>query len=105
MTFSEHIKNLNGYETITTFWDDFSIADMFGIDAIKGTYNRAFDEWKTDHKYLTELVLVLNHKIWFWHKKNDEYAQLYNELWRQTDTWAMDNLDKEEFNYYWKVLD
>lgn len=33
--------NINGYETITTFWDDFSIADRFGIAAIKDTYKRA----------------------------------------------------------------
>ena len=35
-----------GYKPITTFWDDFSIADRFGISAIKDTYKRAFEEWK-----------------------------------------------------------
>ena len=35
-----------GYNTLTTFWDDFSIADSFGISAIKDTYKRAFEEWK-----------------------------------------------------------
>ena len=37
---------VNGYEMQTTFWQDFSIADRFGIDAVKDTYNRAFKEWK-----------------------------------------------------------
>ena len=56
----------NGYQPKTTFWMDFSIADKFGIAAIKDTYNRAFKEWKNNHVYLTELVMVLNHKIWQW---------------------------------------
>ena len=30
----------NGYQPKTTFWMDFSIADKFGIAAIKDTYNR-----------------------------------------------------------------
>ena len=56
--------NVNGYETFTTFWQDFSIADRFGVAAIKDTFTRAFNEWKHDYKYLTELVMVLNWKIW-----------------------------------------
>ena len=52
-----------GYTQITTFFEDFSIADHFGIAAIRDTYKRAFNEWKNDYKYLTELVLVLNWKI------------------------------------------
>ena len=50
-----------GYEQKTTFWMDFSIADKFGIAAIKDTYKRAFNAWKDNHVYLTELVMVLNH--------------------------------------------
>ena len=35
-----NITELNGYEPITTFWQDFSIADKFGIAAIEDTYRR-----------------------------------------------------------------
>ena len=65
----------NGYQPKTTFWMDFSIADKFGIAAIKDTYNRAFKEWKTNHVYLTELVMVLNHKIWQWYQINETVAR------------------------------
>ena len=37
--------NVNGYETFTTFWQDFTIADRFGVSAIKDTFKRAFNEW------------------------------------------------------------
>ena len=58
MTFRELMAE-NGYELQTTFWNDFSIADRFGIEAINDTYKRAFSEWKDNYKYLTELILVL----------------------------------------------
>lgn len=32
----------NGYKMKTTFWNDFTIADCFGIDAIEDTYKRSF---------------------------------------------------------------
>ena len=55
---------LFNYECFTTFWNDFSIAATYGIPAIKETYQRVFAEWKDDYKYLTELVMVLNHLGW-----------------------------------------
>ena len=61
MTFREFMRE-NGYELQTTFWEDFSIADRFGLSAIQDTFKRAFEEWKNNYKYLTELILVLNHE-------------------------------------------
>lgn len=57
MTFREFMRE-NGYELQTTFWEDFSIADRFGLSAIQDTFKRAFEEWKNNYKYLTELILV-----------------------------------------------
>lgn len=63
MTFKEFMQEV-GYNLMTTFWEDFSIADKYGIAGVKDTYRRAFNEWKDDYKFFTELTLVLNHKIW-----------------------------------------
>ena len=60
MTSNEAVAN---YNFSTTFWMDFSIADRFGVKAVKDTYHRAFKAWKHDYRYLTDLVIVLNHKI------------------------------------------
>ena len=100
-----NIAELNGYEPKTTFWQDFSIADAFGPDAVQDTFNRAFDEWKTDYIYLTELVLVLNHKIWQHYEKNEPLAKLYNALWETADNYACDNLKGEEQTYFYNVTD
>ena len=45
MTFREFMKE-NGNEVKTTFWEDFSIAERFGLSAIQDTFNRSFKEWK-----------------------------------------------------------
>lgn len=104
MTFREFMQE-NGYELQTTFWNDFSIADRFGLSAVQDTFNRAFEEWKENYKYLTELVLVLNHKIWQYHENRSDYATLYNTLYIQADQYAAENLKDEELSYFYDVTD
>lgn len=104
MTFSEFMRE-NRYDLQTTFWDDFSIADRFGLSAIQNTFNRAFEEWKENYKYLTELVMVLNHKIWQYYEDKPEYATLYNKLYEQADLYATENLKDEELSYFYDVTD
>ena len=49
------VEAMTGYRPFTTFFEDFSIAEVFGVDAVRETYNRAFKEWKSEHKQLTTL--------------------------------------------------
>ena len=89
----------------TTFWSDFSIADAFGKEAVQDTFNRAFAEWKSDVRYLTDLVVVLNHKI-FQHFNGDrELSKLYDSLWKIADGYAMENLTGKDFEYFFNVTD
>lgn len=92
----------------TTFWEDFTIADAFGVDAIRDTYNRAFAGWKNNYKYLTELVACLNHKIWQWYEvegQESAKARLYSWLWVECDAWAVKHLKGDELSFYAHVLD
>lgn len=90
----------------TTFFEDFTIADKFGKDAIIDTYMRAFKSWHNDYKYLTELVIALNWKIWQHYDNWDEdTARLYQDLWERCDWYAMDYLKWSEFNYYLRETD
>lgn len=102
------MKMPNGQEFQTTFWQDFSIADAFGISAIKDTYKRAFKEWKEDLVYLTELVIVLNLKCWFWYEKdNEEFSKLYSDLYYKANEYAWDFVsgDEEKSDYYFRMTD
>ena len=97
---------INGYTTQTTFWEDFSIADRFGLNAILDTYDRAFKEWKNNYIYLTELVMVLNWKCWqHYENKNDEFSEKYQELFYKTQDYAYENLKDNELRYFISTTD
>lgn len=100
-----NIEELNGYRPMTTFWMDFSIADRFGYKAVRDTYQRAFKDWRTDYKYLTELVLVLNHKAWQHQDKNPVLCDLYIQLYEMADNYAIDHLKGHELKYFFQVTD
>lgn len=96
----------SGYETMTTFWEDFTIAERFGAKAVFETYKRAFSEWKDNYKYLTELVMVLNWKLWqHYENKNGVLMKVYNDLWEEADKYACDNLKGEELSYFYRTTD
>lgn len=100
-----NITELTGYVPKTTFWQDYSIADAFGIDAIKDTYKRAFNEWKNNTEYITEMVMVLNHKCWWWYGKDTEKSKLYSDLYYTLDDWCLNNLKGDDFDYYVRTTD
>lgn len=90
MTFREFMKE-NDYELQTTFWNDFTIADHFGLAGIQDTFNRAFEEWKDNCKYLTELTLVLNHKVGNTMKQNHNFQN------------CMKNFGNRPNNMQWRI--
>ena len=95
----------NGYEMKTTFWDDFTIADAFGVDAVKDTYNNAFKYWKHNYEYITELSLVLNWKIFQHYESNNFLYDIYRILYEECDQWCMKHLKGNELSYYIKWTD
>lgn len=90
----------------STFWDDFSIADAFGPSAIRETFNEAFREWSSNYRMLTELTMVLNHKIWQHYKLgHEDKAKLYDKLWRRADKCALNTLKGSELEHFVMVTD
>lgn len=101
----------------TTFYSDFTIADKFGPFAIKDTYKRAFNEWKTNTEYVTELAIVLNLKAFEHYYKYDALVDpqaknyedfitgIYDKLWVETDNWCCENLKGDDLDYYFKTTD
>ena len=104
--FSSGMAGENGYKTVTTFYQDLTIAEAFGPKAVRETYARVNKEWRDNVEYYTEFILCLNHKIFEHHeKKNEELADLYNELWQDADSWAAANWTGEDYAYYFSVTD
>lgn len=100
-----------GYERITTFFSDMSIAEWYGLAEVRESYNRIVKSWLSDYKFFTEFVLVLNWKSWEWAmyggRKYEELSKLYVELFED----ARDKFykhyseNKEATSYFFRVTD
>lgn len=111
------IEEMTGYKPCTTFWQDFSIADVFVLngqepDAVQDTHNRSWPQMKEKAlgiEGLTEYIMVLNWKIHQHYSDNRpghmELSKLYDKLWKETDAWAMDNLKDSDLDYYLEITD
>lgn len=101
-----NIEAMTGYEPQTTFYEDFSIADAFGISAVKDTYKRGLETAQAlGYIYLTEFVMALNWKIWEHYKSNEPLARVYNDLWEKAVEVATTTLQGEELMYYYRTTD
>lgn len=101
--------NYLGYEPKTTFYGDFTIAELVsGLEGVKDTFKRVFEGWSYNIEYFTELVLVLNHKAWEHHEKNNrELSVLYVELYDKADDhlFSSETFTEEQMSYAAQVLD
>lgn len=101
-----NIESMTGYKPITTFYEDFSIADAFGRAAVKDTFRRGLETAKCfGYKYITEFVMALNWKIWEHYERNEPLARLYDDLWTKASRYAEENLQGEELSYYYMTID
>ena len=95
----------NGYEMQTTFFEDFTIAEAFGVEAVEETFNNAFKNWQFNHIYLTELAIVMSNNSIKWHGKNLELSCKYSDLYWKVDGYCMKNLKNDALEFYLKATD
>lgn len=113
-----NVEEFNGYKPQTNYWDLFSVAEAFGPKEIINVLYECFDDLglaseRPDIKKLTELVMVLNHKIWSHYRDkepadslNNLMSRMYNKLWQDLDSWANENIKNESDRmYYFETLD
>ena len=97
-----------GYKRKTTFYADFTIADWYGAKSVRETYESAIKHWLSNLEYATELVMVLNHKCWWWHGQGDETrSALYSELYYEAENKLLNHYEGNEkaIEYIFKTLD
>lgn len=100
-----------------TFWLDFGIAEkVSGLAGVRDTYDRAFDGWRDDIRYLTALYCVLNWRGCGHYGKDDKLARLYFEKQQELDKYILDyelvggkekykNFNSDEIAYFLKATD
>ena len=99
------LEKMLDYKFESTFWEEFSIAEDYGAEGVKEHYDLVFSQWKDNIKFLTELVLVLNIKIFIWYGVDDIIGKMYDQLWKETDGYAIDTLKGDDLHYYLHTLD
>ena len=111
MTISISVKRWNieqqtGYKPKTTYYEDFGIAEPFGIKALQDTLNKAIKETQNNIVNKTELVMVLNHKIWeHYYSGHQALARWYDQQWKALHNKMCNTLKGEELSYYLQTTD
>ena len=99
-------ESMCGYTQRTTFWDDFTIAERWGVKAIEDTYKNAFQSWKIDVVFIVELVLVLNWKMWYMaEKRRLSEEMVYCKCWEELCEWCNNHLKEGAYEYFISVTD
>ena len=99
------LEKMLDFKFESSFWEEFSIAEEFGPEGIHHHYDIVFEQYKDNLKYLTELVLVLNLKIFLWYGVDDTIGLTYDQLWKETDGYALNTLKGDDLHYYLHTLD
>lgn len=115
----ENLCLMTDYKPFTTFYSDLSIADFYGENSVKETYDNVLSSWLEDYKYFTEFIMCLNHKAWemdarsrnesdmFGSEKTERLCELYSVLYDKAYEKFFERYegDKDVMNYYYKVMD
>lgn len=100
---------LSGEKFEYTFLYDFDIADHFGENAIRDTYKRALNEWKSNIRAVAEIYIALNMRCWFWYENgNNELSGLYEELFYKLRNFVYDDntpYSKKELSEFFRLTD
>lgn len=95
----------NGYKMQTTFFEDFAIADVFGLKAIDETFNISFNNYKNNLIYITELAIVMSNKSCEWYGKDEERMNRYADYYHHVDDWCMKHFKGDELKFYLEATD
>lgn len=119
-----NLADMGGYKRKFTFYSDFGIAEFCEVymadhNAVIDTYNRVVESWGKDIKAITEVAMVLNHKLWSFYDNVDSSYLKCSDEWREhfvsvyqtlyekcvdyiTKTYAD---DADALSYYYEVTD
>lgn len=101
------------YEPVSNFWEQFTeieIKSNIEEDDFRDLAETLFQAYKNNIIFLTELILVINHKCWYWFENNNgELAKIYSLLYYEYDSFALNyiekNMTQKEITYYLRTLD
>lgn len=104
------------YKTISTFWNDLSIAECFGWKNIQDTWKNVTMHWGDNTQMYTEFVICLNHKCWehygriehpvqFSAEQHETLSRCYSELYYKACDYVAKHWNDEQKRYYYRITD
>lgn len=94
------IEALTGYKPHTNFYVRFSMAEPYGITALADVYNTLSTKNANSVVNMTELVLVLQWKIYEHYDNNKILTKFYQSMWEIADKWCRENLQGNDLKYF-----
>ena len=106
-TWDKILANYTDYRSQTDLYDEYSIAETQNAKSVQTLFRDTFELAKGDYKYLTELVMVLSHKMWYWYEINPSGSMVsaYSKCFEKAHNWALTHLNSDEIRYYKEVTD
>lgn len=73
----------SSYVPFTTYASDFILAEIEGSAGVIKTAKDAWNNWKTDYKWATEIIMAINFLAWYHYDVdvNLPLSELYSELY------------------------
>lgn len=107
MTFEQMFEDNVGRAPKTTLWEDFAIADRFGLSAIKSTYTKAKRFCSKDPELWGEFSIVLNWRCSMHYGAGREgLARVYDELsYQSRDDFYTKVADEKARSVYFQLTD
>lgn len=119
-----NLGDMTDWKPKYTFYSDFSIAEYCEIykrdaKAVEDTYNRVIESWGDCIDAMTEVSMVLNHKIWAFYNRVDSgylgcsdtiadyFEGIYYKLWEKCVAFIKKKFadNKDAMSYYYSVTD
>lgn len=98
-----------GHERKTTFFSDLSIAECYGEDGIRDTYDRVMKSWIDNLVFITEFIVCLGLKASQWAGRNDgdSIQTLYSGLYYLATDAFYDHYEgnEEACDYFFQMTD
>ena len=97
------------YVPFTTYASDFILAEIEGTAGVIETAKKAWKYWKTDYKWATEIIMVINFLAWYHYEEdvNIPLSSLYSELYYKYMDLFYEQFegDSEATDYFFEMTD
>ena len=104
--FKSYFINIgSSYAPFTTYASDFILAEIEGSAGVIKTAKDAWNNWKTDYKWATEIIMAINFLAWY-HYDVDVNLSLSELYYKYMDLYYEQfNGNSEATDYFFEMTD